>query len=276
MPPLVLVPPIVFLPEAKLLSLPRMMMVISPLEPTMLAELSLTLETPMTFKLVLPDSVPNRLISTVKLLMLTFLKTAFLLEPLMTKEVRALWMMSVVSLTPALMIFSPDQLSSINSMTSTTLTVKPLTAVPTTSPTKILTLRRMIIITMSIMMPMTITMITVTIISTKPITVIMISMMITVMIAALTVSVTSRTITTPPQAATMVMEDATRAITPRLILTPTVLFTVAIVVFTVTTVTAVTTVTDTDTATTATDTTDTATTDTTPGENNSFNPFGEE
>ena len=78
MPPLVLVPPIVFLPEAKLLSLPRMMMVISPLEPTMLAELSLTLETPMTFKLVLPDSVPNRLISTVKLLMLTFLLTAFL------------------------------------------------------------------------------------------------------------------------------------------------------------------------------------------------------
>merc|ERR1719195_370632 len=129
------------------------------------------------------------------------------------------------------MIFLPDQLSSINSMTSTASTEKPLTAVLTTSPTKILTLRRMIITTMPIMMPMTITTITVTIISTKPITVIMISMMITVMIAALTDSATSRTITTTPQAAPMVTEDATRAITPRLILTTTVLFTVAIVVF---------------------------------------------
>merc|ERR1712038_1475247 len=263
MPHSVPVLPIVFLLEARLLSLLRIMMVILPLELTMLAELSLRLEHPMTLKLVLPNSEPSRLISTRKLLMFLFQLTALTSEPLMTKLARALWMMSKASPTPALMIFSQTQLNSANSLNSmpTTTRVDSLpTALSTTSSTMTTTL-------LPRKTPRTITLTVVT--STKPITVIMISMM-TIITAALMDSAVSRT--THLKAAPMEMEDATlRTITTistatiaalmdnatlRSILTTTVLFTVAIAAFTDTAAT-----TDiADTATTDTDTTDTDTT----------------
>merc|ERR1712051_89571 len=96
--------------------------------------------------------------------------------------------------------------------------------------------------------------------STKPTTVIMIFMAISVMIAALTDSAISRKILTTTVLFTVATAASTTDITDT-------------VTDTATTVTA-----PTDTATTVTDltdTVDTATAPTTLGENNSFNPFGE-
>jgi hypothetical protein len=310
MPLLVLVLPTVFLLEARLLSLLRIMMVISPSELTMLAELSLRLVTPMTSLLVLPNSELIRLTSTVKLVIFHFQTTKFLMEPLMTHKVRALWTMSMASLTLALITSSPALPSSINLLTSTTRVDSLPTAVPTTaltdsaiSRTTTLTLLLTLLTLLPSTLPRTTTLTVVT--STKPTTVIMIFMTISAMIAALTDSAASRTIITQHQPAPMEMADASLRRTAALmdsavlrkILTTTVLFTVATAAFTTaTTVTATTvtepTVTDitdtTDTATTVTEPTDTATTvtdltdtvdtataPTTLGENNSFNPFGE-
>merc|ERR1712051_138468 len=275
MPLLVLVLPTVFLPEAKLLSLLRTMMVISPSELTMLAELSLRLVTLMTSLLVLADSEPIKLISTVKLVIFPFQITKFLMEPLMTQLVRALWTMLMALLIPALMVSSTALPSSINLLTSTTRVDVLPTAVPTTSFTKIPTLpRTTTLLTPHQSAPMemedatlsrttTLTVVT----STKPTTVIMIFMTISAMMTALTDSAVSRTIITHHRRPAALMDSAIS----RKILTTTVLFTVA-------TAASTTDITDTVTATTVTDltdTVDTATAPTTLGENNSFNPFGE-
>jgi len=95
-------------------------MVISLSELMMLVELSLKLAPLMTFKLVRPNSISNRMISTRKLMMLAFRLTASMPEPLMTKLMRALWTTLQVSKTAALMVFSTDKLNSLNSMVSTT------------------------------------------------------------------------------------------------------------------------------------------------------------
>merc|ERR1712051_347599 len=283
MPLLVLVLPTVFLPEAKLLSLLRTMMVISPSELTMLAELSLRLVTLMTSLLVLADSEPIKLISTVKLVIFPFQITKFLMEPLMTQLVRALWTMLMALLIPALMVSSTALPSSINLLTSTTRVDVLPTAVPITSFTKIPTLpRTTTLLTPHQSAPMemedatlsrttTLTVVT----STKPTTVIMIFMTISAMIAALTDSAVSRTIITHHRRPAALMDSAIS----RKILTTTVLFTVATAASTTDITDTATTVTaPTDTATTVTDltdTVDTATAPTTLGENNSFNPFGE-
>jgi len=215
MPLLVLVLPTVFLLEARLLSLLRTMMVISPSELTMLAELSLRLVTPMTSLLVLPDSGLNRLISTRKLLIFLFQITKFLMEPLMTKLVKALWTMSVASLTPALMVSSPALPNSINLLTSITRVDSLPTAVPTISFTKTPTLPRMITLTQhqpaptemagaSLRRTTTLTVVT----STKLTTVIMIFMTISAMMTALTDSAALRTIITQHQPAPTEMADA--------------------------------------------------------------------
>merc|ERR1719225_2136544 len=192
-----------------------------------------------------------------------------MLEPLMTELTRALWTMSKASKTAALTVFSTDQPNSNNSMAATIdLMAAPPTAASTitpatpTPPTP--TLLR------------TITMISVT--STKPATVMMISLTTT---AALMENAKLRTTTTKHQAVdtdknavsrTTIAHKAvpTDNASPRpTISTTKVLFTVAIVVFTDTV----------DTATAATDTVDTAAaaTDTEIDitEKISFNPFKE-
>ena len=277
-------PLIVFLPAPKLTSPKRMTMVISLSELTSLVELSATLVTLMTLKLVMKFLVSVRMISTAKLMMLASRLTASMLEPLMTELTRALWTMSKASKTAALTVFSTDQPNSNNSMAATidlmaalhtaastisapTLTPATLTpAIPTpatpTPPTP--TLLR------------TITMISVT--STKPATVMMISLTTT---AALMENAKLRTTTFKHQAVDTDKNAVSRTTialkavptdnaSPRpTISTTKVLFTVAIVVFTDTV----------DTATAATDTVDTAAaatdTETDITEKISFNPFKE-
>merc|ERR1719225_1653948 len=242
-------------------------MVISLSELTSLVELSATLVTLMTLKLVMKFLVSVRMISTAKLMMLASRLTASMLEPLMTELTRALWTMSKASKTAALTVFSTDQPNSNNSMAATidlmaalhtaasTISAPTLTpAIPTpatptpatpTPPTP--TLLR------------TITMISVT--STKPATVMMISLTTT---AALMENAKLRTTTTKHQAV-----DTDNASPRPTISTTKVLFTVAIVVFADTV----------DTATAATDTVDTAAaatdTETDISEKISFNPFKE-
>ena len=285
-------PLIVFLPAPKLTSPKRMTMVISLSELTSLVELSASLVTLMTLKLVMKSLVPVRMISTAKLMMLASRLTASMLEPLMTELTRALWMMSKASKTAALTVFSTDQPNSNNSMAAT---IDLMAAPPTVASTISAPTLTHATLTPAIptpatptpatpTLPRTITMISVT--STKPATVMMISLTTT---AALMDNAKLGTTTTKHQAVdtdnNAVVDTDNNAVSrttiaykavptdnasPRpTISTTKVLFTVAIVVFTDMV----------DTAAAATDTVDTAAaatdTETDIGEKISFNPFKE-
>ena len=114
------VPPIVISLEAELLSLLRIMMVISPSELTNLEELSLILVDLMTLTLVFVNSEGSSVISKRKFLMFPFQVTPFSAELPMTKKVRASMTILLASLIPALMVSSPPPLILINSNVTTT------------------------------------------------------------------------------------------------------------------------------------------------------------
>lgn len=113
------VPPIVISLEAELLSLLRIMMVISPSVPTVLVEHSLILVDLMTLTLVFVNSDASSVISKRKFLMFPFQVTPFSAELLMTKLVRAFMTILLASLNPALTVSSPPPLNLVNSKNST-------------------------------------------------------------------------------------------------------------------------------------------------------------